>query len=308
MKTIIRTVLTPVIKNLDMVNRIVRFVGTKETTDRTGDVIEAAGWELDNFVKNPVFLWNHNPDLGPIGRVKQIIREGTSLLFDVEFAPRDVSELADKMFKLVKSGFLHAVSVGFIPKEFEFIRDSMDEITGVRFTRTELLELSAVSIPAHQDALLASVEGKSFLEAVDKAKTSTKSSDVQKNCKIVTLEEFTKTALDEKKSEANDEDEIMKEQLDALQKQLDELKEKVSALTTLKETVDLSKSAMATLNTLLAEKLGKNSESANGNSAVTSEGGEKSTQAAVPEGLTKALDKLLEKMNKTAHFTPQGDN
>lgn len=309
MKTVVRSVWTPVIKNLDIEKRIVRFIGTKESEDRTGDVIEAEGWQLDNFVKNPVFLWNHDPSLGPIGRVKQIIREGTSLLFDVEFAPPEVSELADRMFKLVKSGFLKAVSVGFIPKEFDFIQDSQDNTTGVRFTKTELLELSAVSIPAHQDALLASSEGKSFLEAVTKAEKTVKLHEVEKDCKVVTLEEFTKTALDEKMSEAIEEDEeIMKEQLEALQKEVAELKATVEGLTTLKETVDLSKSAMSTLNALISEKLGKNSEEAPKVKAATSDEGQEPTPAQVPAELTKALEALLGKVNNgSANFKPTGD-
>lgn len=309
MKTVVRSVWTPVIKNLDLEGRIVRFIGTKESEDRTGDVIEAEGWQLDNFVKNPVFLWNHDPSLGPIGRVKQIIREGTSLLFDVEFAPPEVSDLADRMFKLIKSGFLKAVSVGFIPKEFDFIRNSQEDITGIRFTKTELLELSAVSIPAHQDALLASSEGKSFLEAVTKAEKTVKLHEVDKDCKVVTLEEFTKTALDEKMSEANDEDdEVMKEQLEALQKEVAELTAQVAGLTTLKETVDLSKSAMTTLNTLLAEKLGKSAENEEVKEVAASDEGDKPTPAEVPAAFTKALEALLGKVNEgKANFKPTGD-
>ena len=39
MKTVVRSVWTPVVKNLDIEKRIVRFIGTKESEDRTGDVI-----------------------------------------------------------------------------------------------------------------------------------------------------------------------------------------------------------------------------------------------------------------------------
>jgi len=306
MKTIIRSVLTPEIKNLDILNRIVRFVGATESQDRTGDIIEAAGWQLDNFTKNPVFLWDHNPSLGPIGRIINIVREGSSLLFDVEFATREVSELADRMFKLVRAGFLKAVSVGFIPKEFVFIRDSMDEITGVRFTKQELLELSAVSIPAHQDALMASAEGKSFLDALNKADGT---EVVEKDCTIVTLEEFTKTAVDHAKSEAQTgEDEMTKEEGDKLIKAVATLEETVAGLTTLKETVDLSKTAMATLNTLLAEKLGKGSDESKAvDKAAASDEGDKPTPAMVPAELSKALETLLGKVQGSANFKPQGD-
>jgi HK97 family phage prohead protease len=296
MNPIVRSVWTPIIKNLDVVNRTIRFIGTKESADRTGDVIEVDGWELDNFVKNPVFLWDHNPKEGPIGKVKQIIREGNALLFDVEFASKQVSEFADQVFKLFEAGFLNAVSVGFIPKSFEPIIEEDGFMSGLRFTKQELLELSAVSIPAHQDALTASAFKKA-LEHRHEMKGYT------------SLEEFTKTALEGFKPEANEEDEeIMKEQLEALQKEVAELKSQVEGLTTLKETVDLSKSAMSTLNTLLAEKLGKNSEESIETKSATSGEGQESTPAEVPAKLANALESLLGSVNKgTANFKPQGD-
>jgi HK97 family phage prohead protease len=296
MGTIVRDVITPVIKNLDIVSRTIRFVGTMETEDRTGDIIEVDGWELSNFTKNPVFLWDHNPTEGPIGKVKQIIREGNALLFDVEFASKAVSEFADQVFKLFEAGFLNAVSVGFIPKEFEPIIQEDGFMSGIRFTKQELLELSAVSIPAHQDALAASAFKKA-LEHRHEMKGYT------------SLEEFTKTALANLQPEANQEDEEMtKEQGEQLQKELDELKTKVEGLVSLQETVELSKTAMTTLNTLFAEKLGKSGETTE-SKTVSSEEGQQPTPASDSVALTSALKSLLDKVQKgkTATFTTEGD-
>ncbi|MHC4735802.1 MAG: HK97 family phage prohead protease [Planctomycetota bacterium] len=296
METVVRSVWTPVIKNLDIVSRTIRFVGTKETEDRTGDIIEVDGWELSNFTKNPVFLWDHNPGEGPIGKVKQIIREGNALLFDVEFASKAVSEFADQVFKLFEAGFLNAVSVGFIPKEFEPIIEDDGFMSGIRFTKQELLELSAVSIPAHQDALAASAFKKALEHRAEiKGYTS--------------LEEFTKTALAKLMPEANEEDEEMtKEQGDLLLKEVEELKMKVEGLVTLQETVELSKTAMTTLNTLFAEKLGKSDET-NVSKAVSSEEGQKPAPASESVALTSALTALLDKVQKgtQAQFKTEGD-
>ena len=292
---IVRSVWTPVIKNLDVLSRTIKFVGTRETEDRTGDIIEVAGWELDNFVKNPVFLWNHDPGEGPIGRVTQIAREGSSLVFDVEFASRAVSEFADRVFKLYEAGFLKAVSVGFIPRAYEPIyKEAGGEFTGLRFTRQELLELSAVSIPAHQDALAAS--------ALSKAMEGREPREIKG---YMTLGEFTKTALADIEPEANTEDDMTKEQGEEIVKQIEELKTQVAALTTLKETVELSKSAMATLNTLLVEKLGKGDAGPEGEAS-----GEESmsdpTKASAE--LTKALAGLLARVQSgSGNFKPQGD-
>lgn len=254
MNTIVRSVWTPVIKTLDVVNRTIRFVGTKETEDRTGDIIEADGWELANYVKNPVFLWDHSPGLAPIGKAKQIIREGNSLLFDIEFAPKSVSEFADQIFKLYEAGFLNAVSVGFRPKAFEPIIDDEGFMSGLRFTKQELLELSAVSIPAHQDALAAGIDKNSVVQFYSKMLELAKSGYAETPKEgVMTLEQFTKTALAELKSEAKnneEDDEVMKEQLEKLQKEVEAMKKQIEGLTTLQETVELSKSAMTTLNSL----------------------------------------------------------
>ena len=307
MKTVVRSVFTPVVKRHEIVNRTIRFIGTMETEDRTGDIIEIDGWQLKNFANNPVFLWDHNPSLGPIGKVLEIIREGSSLLFDVQFAPASVSEFADRMFKLFEAGFLNAVSVGFIPKEFEPIRDEDGDITGLRFTKQELLELSAVSIPAHQDALAASAYKKAMADSEEYVKTHQGISE-EEEMEPVTLEQFKKTTLAKLKPQAEEDDEIMKEQLEALQKQVAELEATVKGLLTLKETVDLSKSAMTTLNTLFAEKLSK---SASDEPVLKSGPGDENVQltpAAAPDALTGALTALLEKVQKgNANFTPQGD-
>ena len=308
MNTIVRTVFTPVIKRHEIVNRTIGFIGTVESEDRTGDIIEVDGWQLSNFTKNPVFLWDHDPGLGPIGKVKQILREGNALLFDVEFASKAVSDFADRIFKLFEAGFLNAVSVGFIPKDFEPIRDVEGDLTGLRFTRQELLELSAVSIPAHQDAVAASAYKKAMAESAEYRK-SLQDIEENKNLGVVTMEQFSKTALANLQPEATEEDdEAMKEELEVLKKQVAELEATVKGLLTLKETVDLSKSAMTTLNTLFAEKLSK---SASDEPVLKSGPGDENVQltpAAAPDALTGALTALLEKVQKgNANFTPQGD-
>jgi len=43
------------------------FILSDATPDRMGDVIEATGWDLVNFKRNPVALFNHNPNF-PIAK------------------------------------------------------------------------------------------------------------------------------------------------------------------------------------------------------------------------------------------------
>src|SRR6185503_19793407 len=66
--------------------RTMRFVASDESVDRSGDIIRASGWQLDNFRKNPVFLWAHKSSEPPIGKVTSIGVERTQLMADVELA------------------------------------------------------------------------------------------------------------------------------------------------------------------------------------------------------------------------------
>lgn len=130
--------------------RTIDFVISSEAQDRDGDVIEAAGWELGNFLKNPVVLFGHDHGGLPIGRASNMRVEGGNLKASVEFATMDQNPLAESVFRMVKDGFLKGASVGFMPIEFE--RDG----DGMRFTKQELLEFSIVPIPSNPEALVAS--------------------------------------------------------------------------------------------------------------------------------------------------------
>jgi hypothetical protein len=171
-------------------------------------------------------------------------------------------------------------------------------MSGLRFTKQELLELSAVSIPAHQDALAASAFKKALEHRAEiKGYTS--------------LEDFTKTALETFKTEANEEDEEMtKEQGELLLKEFADMKTTVEGLVTLQETVELSKAAMTTLNTLFAEKLGKSDETQKSKTESSTEG-EKPAPASDSAALTSALTALLTKVQDgakaKAKFTTEGD-
>src|SRR6185295_6186581 len=54
------------------------YVLSDETPDRMGDIIQADGWKLDNFKRNPIALFGHQSSF-PIGRWKNLRIEGTAL-------------------------------------------------------------------------------------------------------------------------------------------------------------------------------------------------------------------------------------
>jgi len=132
-------------------NSGMEFILSDETPDRLGDVIMASGWQLDNFMRNPVALFNHTPSfvIGKWSNLKVINKE---LRGHLELAPAGTSERIDEIRKLVDAGILRAVSVGFRSIESKPIK-SDDPWGGQTFVKHELVETSLVSVPANPNAL-----------------------------------------------------------------------------------------------------------------------------------------------------------
>lgn len=127
------------------------FVLSDETVDRYGDIIEAAGWVLSNFRKNPIALFGHSPSF-PIGTWSNIRVEGGKLIAKLNLAKRGTSARIDELVGLVEQGILRAVSVGFRPIKSEPLNP--DRPYGPqKYTKQELLETSLVSVPANPAAL-----------------------------------------------------------------------------------------------------------------------------------------------------------
>lgn len=121
--------------------------------DRDGDAIAQDGWDLKSFKKNPQLLWGHNirEYKAPIGKIKKIWFEGkgkrTKLMFRPQFDLAD--PFAAEIFRKYKENFLNAFSVGFIPLDGERNEDG-----GFDFSKAELLEISAVAVPANPRAVV----------------------------------------------------------------------------------------------------------------------------------------------------------
>jgi hypothetical protein len=170
------------------------FISSTATLDRYHEIIDPAGWRLDSYRRNPVFQNAHNYGdilftLGKalITEVRGYPRpsdgrgaggEGTPHLFQrVQFAT-DINPIARIAYGLYKGAFLNAVSVGFIPLRWEDApSDSPRPSDGKgaggegtphselraphcrrRYLEQELLEVSAVAIPANPDALALGVK------------------------------------------------------------------------------------------------------------------------------------------------------
>jgi HK97 family phage prohead protease len=139
------------IKELDDRARSFWAVASTESEDRDRDIIRVTGWELSNYRKNPVGLWCHNYFDHPHFKTEKIKRDlkNKKLIFKPIFDTHDKAQLTWDQFK---NGFLTSFSVGFKPEEFSYRDENQRWDAGREFTKQELLEISAVPVPAHPDA------------------------------------------------------------------------------------------------------------------------------------------------------------
>lgn len=132
------------VKGVDEENCTLEAIFSTEDEDRHGDIVRQ-NWDLKQFKKNPVILNSHNywSATDVIGKAEKISVKNGQLEGKIKFAVEE-NPIAKIVFDLYKNGFLNAFSVGFIPKEFS----DKGEIL-----KSELLEISAVSVPANAYAL-----------------------------------------------------------------------------------------------------------------------------------------------------------
>lgn len=142
------------IKAVNEDERVIEGVATTPTTDRMGDIVESKGAKF----KNPLpLLWQHMSSQ-PVGqaRFSKATDEG------IEFSARlpkineagALKERVDEAWQSVKHGLVRGVSIGFrtLQDGVELLEDG-----GIHFLKTEILELSLVTIPANQEATITNI-------------------------------------------------------------------------------------------------------------------------------------------------------
>jgi HK97 family phage prohead protease len=101
-------------------------------------------------------LWQHQHDK-PIGECKFSKPTKDGIEFEAKIAsldePGTLKDRLDEAWQSIKAGLVRAVSIGFRPIEYSFM-----ETGGIRYSETEVYELSAVTIPANSDALITTIK------------------------------------------------------------------------------------------------------------------------------------------------------
>jgi HK97 family phage prohead protease len=145
------------VNRTDEQNRTFWAVASSPMVDRQGDLIEPSGWEFANFLKNPVIPWAHDYASPPVARALAVKVEQGRLLFKAQFPTAEEYAFADTIYRLYKGGYLRAFSVGFAPLESEAATHRVGgrSLSGTRYLKQELYEISCVTLPANPEALVA---------------------------------------------------------------------------------------------------------------------------------------------------------
>lgn len=133
--------------------RIITGVATTPTPDRVGDIVEPLGVTY----KNPLpLLWQHDASK-PVGTVEFEKPTKNGVKFTARL-PKIIEEgklkeRIDEAWQSVKAGLVRAVSIGFRGLEYSFM-----ESGGIKFSETEVMELSLVTIPANAEATISTIK------------------------------------------------------------------------------------------------------------------------------------------------------
>lgn len=142
--------------------RILKYTCSDSSVDRMGDVIKQEGWKLESFKKNPVIMGFHDYGTFPVGNALSVGVVDGKLKMNILFADKDVNEDADTAFKMAKSGFMKAGSVGFRPLKYHASSEQEQKELGmgkygIMFEEQELMEFSVCGVPANANALQESI-------------------------------------------------------------------------------------------------------------------------------------------------------
>lgn len=116
----------------------------KAVVDRGKDLISSKAWDLGNYKKNSIILFNHDHSK-PIGKMIAVEPKDDGLFVKGRISNSKDPEIS-RIRDLVKEGILNSLSVGIMVRD-EDMKDGVNVIKSV-----ELHEVSVVAVPMNQDS------------------------------------------------------------------------------------------------------------------------------------------------------------
>ena len=141
------------VKALNEEKREITGVATTPEPDRVGDIVDPLGVKF----KNPLpLLWQHEHEK-PVGTVKfeKPTKDGIRFAATIPVIAEEgkLKEMVDLAWQSVKAKLVRGVSIGFRPLEYSYIEGG-----GIRFSESEIYELSLVTVPANASATIETIK------------------------------------------------------------------------------------------------------------------------------------------------------
>ena len=141
------------VKSLNEDKREITGIASTPEPDRSGDIVEPMGAKFAPVIP---FLWQHRHDM-PIGeaRLSKPTKNGIAFVASVARIeePGPLKDMIDMAWQSLKAKLVKGVSIGFRAMSYDFMSEG-----GIRFKEFEVIELSAVTIPANAGATIQSLK------------------------------------------------------------------------------------------------------------------------------------------------------
>lgn len=134
------------VASVDKANRIIKGVFSTMAEDRHGEVVDQLGWNLKEYMLNPVVLFGHDHNRPAIGKAINLGLGQNGLEGEIQFAE---TPFALEIFSLYEGGYMSAFSCGFRNDLYEYNTEE-DKVV---LRENTLYEISCVNVPANAYAL-----------------------------------------------------------------------------------------------------------------------------------------------------------
>ncbi|MND23232.1 Caudovirus prohead protease [compost metagenome] len=157
------------IKAVDEEQWVLEGIATTPTPDRVDDVVEPKGAQ---FTLPVPFLWQHDKRQ-PIGQVTEANVTDAGIQVKIQLTKPDQVESETLKVRLqeawdsIKTGLVRGLSIGFRGLEVADIQGTW----GYKFIKWDWYELSAVTIPANQEATITGIKSLCQNNKTDPAQT-----------------------------------------------------------------------------------------------------------------------------------------
>lgn len=129
----------------DLGDGVLEAVITTSSVDRHRESIVTSGISTENYMQNPVVLYGHDYEGLPIGKTIKLTEMKNKIKARFQLAV-DIFPFAKTVFDMVTNGYINAVSIGGVVRQWSEDYTTIEEM--------EMVEFSVVPVPANPEALI----------------------------------------------------------------------------------------------------------------------------------------------------------